>query len=251
MVRPEEETQETKEKEVKYSLVSDLHLDHPQVHIPVEAYEDVVVVAGDSANGLAGLKYMNKLRRSGHVVIACDGNHEHYSNKNKGRSIRETTERFNSEFPSVVDIDGLRFIQVNGWYYVEDEGLWAGYMTDGGLVGPSEDVNTQAELDAMFVYDQLLFARQANQKVVITTHTAPSEDTLNKDFDGHFSNVWYMNPRMANLRKEFHDTILVWNHGHTHAPADQIVDGVRTVCNPRGYPRENPDWKPLTIEINP
>ena len=45
-------------------------------------------------------------------------------------------------------------------------------------------------------------------------------------------------------------TILVWNHGHSHAPADKIVDGVRTICNPRGYPGENPLWKPLTIEVN-
>lgn len=28
-----------------------------------------------------------------------------------------------------------------------------------------------------------------------------------------------------------------------------VVDGVRVVCNPRGYPNENPDWRPRTIEF--
>ena len=27
------------------------------------------------------------------------------------------------------------------------------------------------------------------------------------------------------------------------------VHGVRVVCNPRGYPRENPGWKPKTFKV--
>lgn len=52
----------------------------------------------------------------------------------------------------------------------------------------------------------------------------------------------------------------LWVHGHVHRNVDyEIGDGVRVVCNPRGYPsakhasgRENPDFDPtLVIEVEP
>src|SRR3546814_8352208 len=69
----------------KYSLVSDLHLDHPQPKTP--PLEQNVIVAGDCGNGLVGLKYLNKLKRKGHFVFAVDGNHEHYANVAQGRTV--------------------------------------------------------------------------------------------------------------------------------------------------------------------
>ena len=30
---------------------------------------------------------------------------------------------------------------------------------------------------------------------------------------------------------------------------DIVKDGVRVVCNPRGYPGENPNWKPQSITV--
>jgi hypothetical protein len=44
----------------------------------------------------------------------------------------------------------------------------------------------------------------------------------------------------------------VWIHGHTHDSFRYAVNGVRVVCNPRGYYRRelNPDFDPgLVIEV--
>jgi predicted phosphodiesterase len=54
---------------------------------------------------------------------------------------------------------------------------------------------------------------------------------------------------MLELIKRYKENILVWCHGHTHEAADKIVEGVRVVCNPRGYPGENKNWAPLTVEV--
>lgn len=235
---------------MKYSLISDMHVNHPQNKTPYDKLERLVVVAGDTSNGLEGLRFLEKLQNKGFQVLAIDGNHEHYSNLNKGRTIYETISRFRESFPADETIEGYRFIMRNGWYLVKDEEAWASYMNDMRFSGSSRDeINSFAEEDMKYIRSELQKAKIHRLKAVVVTHTAPCLDTLNPEFEGHFSNDWYYNPLMTHLLEEFSDTIAVWNHGHTHAAADKIVSGTRVVCNPRGYPRENPDWAPLTIEL--
>lgn len=71
----------------KYSLISDMHVNHPQLKTPYELLEENVIVAGDTSNGLDGLKFLHKIQKKGHNVYAVDGNHEHYRNVNQGRTI--------------------------------------------------------------------------------------------------------------------------------------------------------------------
>jgi predicted phosphodiesterase len=234
----------------KFSLLSDLHVDHPQPKTPYADLEEWVIVAGDTSNGLLGTKFLNKLKNKGHKVFAVDGNHEHYSNRTQGRTPAQTEAQFYAgiEQNNIVPVaEGLTIIGCNGWYLVDDEALWDNYMNDrrnGDLTAAF--VNLKALEQANFVREALL---STEGKVIVVTHTAPCLDTLNPEYDGHYSNKWYWNPLMHPLPNEFADKIAVWVHGHTHAPADKIVGGVRVVCNPRGYPSENPGWKPLTIEI--
>jgi len=37
----------------------------------------------------------------------------------------------------------------------------------------------------------------------------------------------------------------LWIHGHTHDSFDYAVNGVRVVCNPRGYARDGVNENPL------
>jgi len=237
-----------------YSLVSDMHVNHPQPKTPYGQLEEWVIVAGDTANGLEGLKFLEKLQNKGHKVHAVCGNHEHYSNTNRKRTLEETNSTFTEKFPSIIDIDNsLTMIGVNGWYNITDPRLWHGYMNDGRYsVGPEPEkaagaIVRQAQFEAMFVEDML--ESFFDRKFIVTTHTAPCTETLDPRYEGAFSNEWYWSPFMRQVLARHTDKILVWNHGHTHATNDQVVDGVRVVCNPRGYPGENPEWKPMTIEV--
>jgi len=48
---------------MKFTLISDMHVDFPQNKTPYEQFEETVVVAGDTSNGLEGLKFLNSLFR--------------------------------------------------------------------------------------------------------------------------------------------------------------------------------------------
>jgi predicted phosphodiesterase len=233
----------------KYSLVSDLHVNHPQPSIDKNDLEQFIVVAGDTSNGLDGIRYLDKLKRRGHTVFAVDGNHEHYSNSGKGRSIQETELQFYNLLDqrfTVEVADGLRMIGCNGWYPVTDERLWLGYMNDGRYAGDCDQVNARYLAHAEWMRHQL---ERLEGKAVVVTHTSPSFETLDQRYGDHYSNDWYWSPLMGQVLKDYAHKISVWHHGHTHTSVDKIVDGVRIVANPRGYPGENPGWKPLTMEI--
>lgn len=235
---------------MKFSLISDMHVDFPQPKTPYDLLEKIVVVAGDTSNGLEGLKFLQKLRNKGFDVKAVDGNHEHYRNASQGRTEKETTARFREEHPRYSEIGEVSFILANGWYQVEHEALWQSRMNDSRMGAlTAEKVNELAYYDYASIRERLESVKGFQRKAVVVTHTAPCIETLNPAYEGEYSNYWYHNPMMRSLLSEFSNEILVWCHGHTHAPNDQVVEGVRVVCNPRGYPGENPDWRPLTVEV--
>lgn len=241
-------------RQFTYSLMSDMHVNHPQPKTPYDLLEQNVIVAGDTSNGLEGLKFLHKMQNKGHRVFATLGNHEHYSNVSSGRDVDATRFRFEEDFHPYVEVDEtLAVILVNGWYPVSDCDTWFNWMNDGRyIVGTNKPlagfvINEAARAEADVVH--ALLKDGPTRKFIVVTHTAPCEETLNPQYDGHFSNEWYWNPRMKDVMEEFSDRILVWNHGHTHAPREAVVHGVRVVCNPRGYPGENPNWKPKSITV--
>ena len=237
---------------MKFSLISDMHLDHSQPKTPYSLLEKNVVVAGDTMNGLKGFNYLDKIKNKGFNVLATHGNHEHYLNTITKRTLLETEERFIKEYPPVNKIEDVPVIMANGWYYVADPELWFNYMNDGRyIVGDTPEksaqiVNEAMSRDAHFLRTEL----EKVDKAVVVTHTAPCEDTLDPYYVGSKGNAFYWSPMSHAILQDFKDKILVWCHGHTHAFADKIVEGVRVVCNPRGYTGENPEWKPLTVEVN-
>jgi predicted phosphodiesterase len=235
---------------MRFSLISDMHVDFPQLKTPYELLEEVVVVAGDTSNGLAGLEFLQGLKNKGHTVVAVDGNHEHYANVKQYRNEAETTARFREDHRRCQDIEGVPFVCVNGWYCVKNEATWSGYMNDGRMSGLSMfDINHLALAQAEYVEERLSLWKNEQRTGVVVTHTAPCVETLNPRYADHFSNEWCYNPHMRRLLRLYSDQIRVWCHGHTHASSDKTVEGVRVVCNPRGYPGENPEWRPMTIEV--
>jgi hypothetical protein len=59
---------------LKFSLVSDLHVNHPQPKIPYDQLEDLVIIAGDTSNGLDGIKFINKLKNMGEQLMKLKHN---------------------------------------------------------------------------------------------------------------------------------------------------------------------------------
>lgn len=235
----------------KYSLVSDLHLDFPHPKTP--EMEQFVIVAGDTSNGLLGLKYLQKLKRKGHTVFAVDGNHEHYSNECQQRTVTETTQAFYSGLNQTrihpLPDHKLKIIGCNGWYEVLDEDHWFRYMNDGRYGNTSaKEVTSYAQDHAQWIR-QNLEDLESGWKAIVVTHTSPHPMSLDPRYIGSDGNQYFFNPWMGEIMYHYRDRIAVWHHGHTHKGLDQTINGVRIVSNPRGYPKENPDWKPLSMSI--
>ena len=82
---------------------------------------------------------------------------------------------------------------------------------------------------------------------VVITHHAPSMRSLedNPHAGGHldaaFANRW--EDLMGG------DQVALWVHGHSHTAVDYDVAGTRVVCNPRGYPGEDTDFKPNLVLV--
>lgn len=234
-----------------FTLMSDLHVDFPQPKTPYDLIGEHVVIAGDTSNGLAGLKFLTKLKNKGHKVFAVPGNHESYANASQGRSIGETEGAFYAGLnqPQKLEVaPGLTLLGTNGWYPVTDEGLWVSYMNDSrNTATPAREMNIHSMHQAEWLRLEL---EDLTGMAIVVTHTAPCEETLNPQYAGHFSNEWYWNPLMEQVLKDYASKIAVWCHGHTHRANEAIVHGVRVICNPRGYPRENPYWKPKEVSVD-
>ena len=106
---------------------------------------------------------------------------------------------------------------------------------------PSQMIGWHKETRAFF--DQVL-AEPYDGETVVLTHVGPGSGIVAGD------HAWLYGSRAIE------DIVVgagvpLWLHGHTHRNADRILGGVtRTVCNPRAYPSENPDFDPgLIIEI--
>lgn len=85
------------------------------------------------------------------------------------------------------------------------------------------------------------------QKLVVVTHMAPSEKSLEKRYIEKASPMSFL--YVSNLEKEIaQSSIDFWFHGHLHEPVDYLLGTTRVVSSPRGYLGEcsddfNPEFR--------
>jgi DNA repair exonuclease SbcCD nuclease subunit len=239
-------------KMVHYTLVSDLHCDANNGQ-PADFDTEWVIVAGDTANSVPqAVSVLNKYVQKGHRVFAVDGNHEHYGNHATGASLTTSTEQFyrtgRFDFGFAKMTQDIYLIGTNGWYPVQDEQHWRGYMLDGGRISvPGDYLTWMAAREAAYVGNCLRLLKP-RQKAIVVTHTAPCEESLDPQYAGSEGNQYFYNPDMFSALYGYRNRIIAWHHGHTHASMSVEKHGVPIITNPRGYPGENENWKPLVLE---
>lgn len=239
-------------------ILSDLHFEHD---IRREAYADVVsekladavFLAGDIAQGLDALPFIEHLLDLGYVVFYCLGNHEFY-----GHDIDSLVadwrgvQRNNFYFlhGNVVEVDNLRVIGTPLWASVDTlkhhpiKGLQCDPMIDWfvrqhikACADFQEIHNFSPEAMADAFWRDLAFLQRAlsvpsDLTTVVMTHYLPSTESIDPRYLGKPSNAIFatdLSPLIAQ-----HD-INLWIHGHTHSTCDYHQAGTRIVCNPRGY----------------
>jgi len=244
---------------MRIRVLSDLHLeDSPWEAPPVDA--DVVVLAGDIANGAAGVEWA---KRSFDVpVLYVAGNHEPFDAEfhDTAAAIRAAAAGSNV---TVLDrgealIGGVRFLGATLWSDFELDGPVARDRALVELPRVAPDFRVVRFAERLFTTDDWLALHRADLAwlesrlaapfagaTVVVTHFLPHPRSIVPKFTGH-----PFNPGFASDLSRLMGRAVLWIHGHTHTALDYWAEGTHVICNPRGYPHERTGFTPdLVVEI--
>lgn len=243
---------------MRIRIYSDIHLEHAPFAPPAND-ADVVVLAGDIANGVAGIEWAKKAFRT--PVLYLAGNHEYY--EGEFESVQAAMRAAAGGAVELLDctwtvIDGVRFLGCTLWtdYSLAPESERPGAIEDARKLNPDyqlirfgsrafapEDAIALCTRQRAWLAAEL--ARPFSGKTVAITHFAPHPRSIAPAYANHRANPAFV----LDLDGEM-DCATLWIHGHTHTFFDYQVRGTRVICNPRGYPGEHTGFRPdLTVDL--
>ena len=246
---------------MRIHLLSDLHFEMSKfTYTPPEC--DVVILSGDISPGLPGIVWANETYYHTPVIYVA-GNHEFYGKRSLAQQLAVMKQR---AAPNVhvlqnetVVIDGVRFIGATLWTDFDLYGqapmheLMAGrimndyrqIVTDLGTRLTPQHTLHEHQQSRLYITNEL--AKPFDGKSVVVTHHAPSEGSIAPRFAMHPATPAYA----SNLNQIMLDySPVLWTHGHMHNNFDYMVGKTRVLCNPKGYPDENPDFNPrFVVEV--
>jgi hypothetical protein len=114
-------------------------------------------------------------------------------------------------------------------------------------VGDAPDsLFTPADSTALFHLNAGWLERKLAERydgpTVVVTHHAPSRKSIHPRFADSLLNACFVSDAERLLDGT---RARLWIHGHTHDSFDYFLDGVRVVCNPRGYAENGVNENPL------
>jgi predicted phosphodiesterase len=244
---------------LRIRIYSDIHLEFAQFS-PSAKDADLIVLAGDIANGATGIEWARETFEK--PVLYLAGNHEYYEGEFEAvqEAMGAAARRLAVELLdcSEVVFDGVRFLGCTLW---TDYSL-APQAERPALIEAARKLNPDFQLirigsrafapeDAIALcarHRAWLVAALAAPfpgKTVVITHFAPHPHSIAPAYLGHRANSGFV----LDLGEMMGSAVL-WIHGHTHTFFDYRVRGTRVICNPRGYPGELTGFRPgLIVEI--
>ena len=244
---------------MRIHLLSDLHNEF-DLFEPEVRDADAVILAGDIDVKTRGVEWAKNTFTC--PVLYVPGNHEFY-----GGHLTRTLEKMraaSSDQVRVLDRDevilsGVRFLGATMWtdFAATGNPPIAAFTAQNGLndfkqirtadfrrIRPADLISESAKTRDWL---RAKLADPFDGPTVVITHHAPSMRSLedNPHAGGHldaaFANRW--EDLMGG------DQVALWVHGHSHTAVDYDVAGTRVVCNPRGYPGEDTDFKPNLVLV--
>ena len=258
---------------MKVHLISDVHAEmNKKLQLTAPADTDVIVLAGDIAEGTDGVAWAQKSYGTQKPIIYICGNHEFYNNDiSVTKKIAEAAAGTNIHFldnESIV-IDGVRFIgstlwtNFNNWSNLRAINFLHSKMNDYRYISAKEFYKNSAlveraraiapimidrkrgeynlivpvitymlHLDAV-KYLEAELSKQHDGKTIVVTHHAPSYKSVDI-FKAKFEDAYASS--LEHLIEKHRKTINAWFHGHLHVPVNYKISGVPIVSSPRDYP---------------
>ena len=232
-------------------IASDLHLEFTGMHCELDEYitnkRDLLIVAGDLAEGWAGADWLINQCKYSPVVFVC-GNHEYY-----GHDIDEVDSFYgelDEQYPdfhflqmNTIEILGLRIAGatlwtdmtgLSGWERRQIEKRMADFQ--GGIT--KRQTRLTADIAAGINMQHRNWLMQQQDIDIVVTHHAPSWQSITDYWREHGK---LLNPGFAGNSDDLIHCLgpKYWIHGHMHSFLrywhDDVVNGTQVICNPRGY----------------
>lgn len=247
---------------MRINVLSDLHNEFQQFR-PTKTDADVVVLAGDIDIRTRGLHWAAKTFNK--PIVAVIGNHEFYGGSKVPNTIAEMRIAARElgihllEHDSVV-IDGVRFLGCALWtdfkLFGEEKAesaqiaAWDSVSDFNGQIYAFSPVASVALHERAVEWLAGELAKPFHGPTVVVTHHAPARGSIHPRYAQDALCAAFVSDlsRLMGVPK-------LWIHGHCHDSFDYELNGVRIVCNPRGYPlasggNENQDFDPgLIVEV--
>jgi len=244
---------------LRIRIYSDLHLEFAPF-VPPANDADTIVLAGDIANGAAGIEWARETFKG--PVIYLAGNHEYYEGQFEavqaamGAAARKRSVELLDCSEAVVD--GVRFLGCTLWtdYSLAPQAERPAVMESARKLNPDyqlirwsarafEPEDAIALCARHRAWLAAALAAPFPGKTVVITHFAPHPRSIAPAYAGHRAN-----PGFVLDLEDMMGSAALWIHGHTHTFFDYRVRGTRVICNPRGYPAEPTGFRPgFTVEI--
>ncbi|MEH2539236.1 Icc-related predicted phosphoesterase [Bradyrhizobium sp. AZCC 1577] len=258
---------------MRVQIMSDLHVDFPGARgiPPCAAGADLVVVAGDTCQGLVNAIEACRRAFPNVDVAMVAGNHEYY-----GYTLRDELEAGRVRARQL----GVHLLESSIAYFgskllVVGATLW----TDYGLFGETLRIpamRTAADVmrdhkrikwqrnpwmrfrpeearalhlqSRAFIETELAKAQDGVRKVMVLTHHAASIEAVNPQFQRSIVSAAYASELLPIIDRY---QPAWWVSGHTHHSMSFLRGRTRLLSNPRGYADENPVFDPsYTIEVD-
>lgn len=214
---------------------SDLHLEFNSKY-NITPIGEVLVLAGDigcpfEKSYFVFLKEMSLLFPK---IFLITGNHEYYKNtiKTTNNKIREIVSQFhNITFlnNSIEVYNGYTFVGSTLWSNLSD----LRYLTCDRKSIKNITVDDINELHQTSI-DFLQKTTNSNSNVIVITHFLPSYTLCDPDYDKRYDQCY-----ASSLDFLIKEPVTHWFYGHTHRKNNTIINNVKLICNPIGYPNEN------------
>ena len=217
---------------MKIGVLSDLHFSHAP--FPIQFLPDTLYVDAGDSDGPIWTDYLKKLAMaSGASLMNVLGNHDFYR--------RSFPKPGQNQWSMVYR--GLKIAGCTLWTDLTDPEDWETYRQNLIDSRVTYGLSREAYLAA---YDSDAHFLLRESPDVVVTHHSPSMKSCHPKWGTHRMNFAFHQKTNA-LIDEIRPKL--WIHGHTHDPSDYVHGPTRVVCNPRGYPGENPEYQIKFVEV--
>lgn len=244
-------------------VLSDLHIEFGKfspVHNDrrIDEGVDVVVLAGDIAEGVQGIRWARETFVTKEIVYVA-GNHEFYRHNVDALSVqlREVAQRMGVFYleRDAVELGGVRFLGTTLWTDFE---IFGAEMRDASMTAAEHGLNdfqliktwqgftrnpdatieqrrfkpadARREHDISTAWLSVELDKGDPARTVVVTHHAPHRHSIEARYASDPLTAAYASDLTRLMARSRY-----WIHGHMHSSSRYMVNGTEVVANPRGY----------------